>query len=160
MRHTLDVPNLKRMLAGAAVVVVCLAKPAHADTAFLRVLLEKKVASFADACRVMVILHTKNRETATFEQDVAHLRQAGILPTKWEVAADRPVDRGQLSCMLCKALGIKGGLTMRVLGPTQRYAFQECVFLKLLPDGPQHEYLTGADLIAVVGLTEQYLRSR
>ena len=160
MRRLPNTPRLGRALAVAALVAAVLAASASADTAFLRVLLEKKRATFADACRVVVILHTKNLESATFEQDVAHLRQAGILPNKWQITADQPVDRGELSSLLCKALDIKGGLTMRVLGPARRYAFRECVFLKLLPHGHQHEYLTGEDLIAVVGLTEKYLRSR
>ena len=159
-RRPLDIANLRRALSCAVVAVVVLANPASADTAFLRALLEKKTATFADACRVVTILHSRKRESATFEQDVAHLGQAGILPARWEVRADKPVDRGELSSMLCKALGIKGGLSMRVLGPTRRYAFRECVFLKLLPAGSQHQYLTGADLIAVVGLTEEYLRVR
>jgi len=44
------------------------------------------------------------------------------------------------------------------MGSTRRYAFRECVFHKLLPQGHQQQYLSGEEMVAVIGLAEEYLR--
>ncbi len=143
-----------------AVPLVCITvlAPASADPAFFRTLLDKKKATVSDAARVMVILHTKNRNPATFQQDLQTLRQAGIVPKRWKWTADKPVTCGEVAYMLCKVLGIKGGLTMRVTGITQRYAFRECSFRKLIPPTHQSKHLTGEELVAITAKAERYMR--
>ena len=137
-----------------------LAEAEAGAAAFVRTLLDKEVATFSDACRLMVVLHTKQGKAATFEDDLAQLRRVGIAAASWRIRQDEPVTRGHVCYMLCKTLGIKGGLTMRVMGPTRRYAFRECVFLKLLPQGHQQQYLSGEEMVAVIGLAEEYLRQQ
>lgn len=134
--------------------------PVCAGTAFVRTLLEKPTATFADVCRVVVIMHTRSQKPASFMDDAVLLREVGLLPLNWRATADKPIDRGEVSYLLCKTLDIKGGLIMRVFGVSRRYAFRECVHLRLLPQGHQHQYLTGEELVALVGLVEEYLRRR
>ncbi len=152
--------TITRRFALTSLALAALASAARADTSFFRSLLDKPRATAADAFRVMVILRTRSLQPATFQQDVQTLRKAGILPAKWRWAADKPVTCGEVSYLLCKTLGIKGGLTMRIFGPSRRYAFRECEFLKLVPEGHQGKYLTGEELVAIAGLAEQYLRDR
>ena len=140
--------------------VTSLCKPVCGGTSFARALLEKPTATFADACRVMVILHTRSQKPATFAEDALLLREAGILPLNWRATTDKPINRRELSYLLCKTLGIKGGIIMRVFGVSRRYAFRECVHLRLLPQGHEHQYLTGEELVALVGLVEAYIRRR
>ena len=135
-------------------------EPVRAGTSFVRTLLEKPTATFADACRVVVILHTRRQKPASFAEDALLLREAGILPMGWRATPDKPIDRGEVSYLLCKTLGIKGGLIMRAFGVSRRYAFRECTHLRLLPQGHQHQYLTGEELVALVGLVEEYMRRR
>ena len=132
--------------------------PAGADTAFVRALLEKDRATVADACRLVAVLHTKDRGDATFEQDLATLREAEIVSKKWTWTKDQPITCGEMGYMLCKTLGIKGGLTTRMFGMSKRYAFRECAFRKLLPPAHESRHLTGKELIAAAALAEQHMR--
>ena len=148
-----------RMPALCLAAVACAAATASAaDTSFFRALLEKDRASVEDAARVVAVLHSRSRDHATFAQDLAYLRKAGIVPAKWRWSEHKPVTCAELAYMLCKALGVKGGLTMRMFGVSKRYAYRQCVFSELLPVEHQGKYLTGQELVAVAGVAEEYLR--
>ena len=60
-----------------------------------------------------------------------------------------PLRRGLLAYMIYKALGIKGGLTLRLLGPNQRYAHKELVYRGLMVSGSSAEFITGEELVYV-----------
>jgi hypothetical protein len=52
--------------------------------------------------------------------------------------------------MVCQALEIKGGVTMRLFGINRRYALRECIHLRLIASGTTDEYVTGRELIDVI----------
>ena len=58
--------------------------------------------------------------------------------------------------LVCQALGIKGGLSMRMFGPSERYCYKEAVFLKLVPAGNQRRLISGAELLAVFDRCSRY----
>jgi len=60
---------------------------------------------------------------------------------------------------LVRALSIKGGLTMRVLGPTPRYAVRELQGQGLLPPSSPQQFLSGAELLGIIGRAEDYQRT-
>jgi len=147
------------MLLAFACLIALVAGSAHADTSFFRSLLKKDRATFADACRIMAMLHSKSRDAAGFKQDLRVLRKAGVAPVKIMKPKGEPVTVGEVSFMLCKTLGIKGGLTMRVFGTSKRYAYRECVHLGLVPNVSQRRYVSGEELVGIAGLAEEYMRA-
>ena len=125
-------------------------------TDFLRRLYEKDRAGFGDACRLAVGL----ANDAPAEGDARKAAvDRGLADPAWEIAEGAPVDKGTIAYMLVKALGIKGGLTMSVFGPSRRYAFRELVFLRIMKGGTPGEYITGRELIDVLAAAEIYQRA-
>ncbi len=123
-------------------------------TAYLRRVYEKDRAGFGDACRAVLSLVKDEHSDDDFAAVQKELESRGIVEAGWELGEAAPVDRGTLSYMLCKALGIKGGLTMGVFGTSRRYALRECVYLGLIPGGSTGQYLSGRELIDVLGNAE------
>ncbi len=128
------------------------------DTSYFRELVDKGNATYADAYRMINIL-AKGHDTPdeSFDDFKNELLNLEIIPQKWsDFKADEFINRGQLAYMLVKALGIKGGLTTRIFGPTPRYAFRECVMRKLIASGFPNELVSGGELISVLSRAERF----
>ena len=83
-----------------------------------------------------------------------------IARSGWPTAADAPLTKGRLAYMVCQALGIKGGVTMRLFGPSQRYCLAECQYLELMTGGADYEHVTGGELVSVIDRADQYRQSK
>jgi hypothetical protein len=130
--------------------------PKERRTAYLRRIFEKDRAGFGDACRALLSLVKEEHSDEDFPAVRKELESRGIVDAGWELAEATPVDRGTLAYMLCKALGIKGGLTASVFGMTRRYALRECVYLGIMPGGTVAQYVSGRELIDILGSVEIY----
>jgi hypothetical protein len=122
-------------------------------TDFLRRVYEKDRAGFGDACRLVVGLAKDAPGEGDATREAAGL---GLVDPAWGIESASPVDKGTVAYMLVKALGIKGGLTMSVFGPSRRYAFRELVFLRIMKGGTPGELITGRELIDVLSAAEIY----
>ena len=125
-------------------------------TDFLRRVYEKDRATFADACRLVAGLAKDAPGEGDARKDAADL---GLVDPAWGLADAGPVDKGTVAYMLVKALGIKGGATMSIFGPSRRYAFRECVYLRLIKGGSAGEFMSGRELIDVLTNAEIYTRN-
>ena len=133
------------------------------DAQFFAELGYKDVATAADTARALVILASEGTEDkADFDQARAYLREKGILSGGWLDAAqaDDPTDKGHLASLVCRALGIKGGLWMRLFGPVPRYALRECVYLELMTRGAEYAHVTGGELVGVVDRADRFRLAR
>jgi len=110
----------------------------------------KKWGTNAEACSMMLYLVEGEDQGETFEQKQQLLQSRGILPGDWDLSATEPVRKGTLALMLCRALDIKGGLFMRLVGG-RRYAYREAVYLDLMQGGSEREYLTGPEVVDIMG---------
>jgi hypothetical protein len=111
---------------------------------------EKQRASFEDVCRVIsTLLHDKDPQQP-FDKMRTSLIKEGIIPGDWVYKRESPVTKGMLAYMLCKVLDIKGGLTMRIFGTSQRYALRECKWIGLITRASSaKEYVSGKELLAI-----------
>jgi hypothetical protein len=130
--------------------------PRERRTAYLRRIFEKDRASFGDACRAVLSLVKDEHSDDDFAAVHKDLEGRGIVDAGWALAEESPLDRGTLAYMLCRALGIKGGVTMGLFGPSRRYALRECLYLGLIPSGTTGQYLSGRELLDVLGNVELY----
>lgn len=64
--------------------------------------------------------------------------------------ANQSANIGDLSVAACRIANIKGGLTMRILGPTPRYATKELVYRQMIPDRGDNQSMTGLEFIDFV----------
>jgi hypothetical protein len=126
---------------------------ASTDAQFFGELGYKDVASAADAARAVAILASEGAQNSPdFEANKAYLMQRGILPDGWlnKAAADASIDKGHLASLICRALGIKGGLWMRLFGPQPRLALRECAYLGLMMTGCDYRHVSGGELVGVI----------
>lgn len=93
----------------------------------------------------------------TYEQRVEAARLKGWLPLEDTPPANESVTVGTVAVALARITGIKGGVTMRLLGPTPRAATREMVYLEVLPDRTEWQAMSGAELVEVLGRAERLL---
>lgn len=125
-------------------------------TGFFRKLNEENEAPFADACRAMSILFFDEDKGDDFKQNRAVLVSNNVVPKSWTYQAESPLTKGMISYMLCRALGIRGGVLLFVIGTTQRYGLRECVWDGLVIDGNIDQYITGGELLAILSRAEGF----
>lgn len=155
-----------------------------ADNNVYRDLVDKGVATYEDGCRAISCFVDVPADTMTFEEVVAELKEKGIIGKRWKYKAEKPVTRGIMAYMVCRALNIKGGLTMRTINTTKRftrlicsklgikgdfglpdigigkrYAYLELQNMGLVPAGHKKTFLTGHDLLALMYRIEQYIKA-
>jgi len=129
------------------------------DAEFFAELGYKAVATASDAARVMVILVSEGKELGgNFAACKAYLGEHGVLPDGWldAAAAEAPLTKGRLGTLICKALGIKGGLWMRLVGPVPRFALHECVYLELMVGGAEYAHVEGGELVGVIDRADRF----
>jgi hypothetical protein len=85
-----------------------------------------------------------------------------MIPADFNEPADAAVQRGTVAVAMCQTLGIKGGLTMRVLDPVfgtiPRYAVRELQFKGLMPPGSPQQTFSGNEFVGMIGRMEDYQR--
>ncbi len=128
----------------------------EARTEYVRRLFEQDRATYEDACRMVLSLASGRPEGGEFEALRRGLLERDLIDPGWTTAPSEPVTKGTVAYMLCRALGIRGGLTMRLFGITRRYAFRECVYLGIFAGGTPDEYVSGRELIDVITNAEFY----
>ena len=130
------------------------------DAQFFAELGYKDYASAADTARALTILVSEGKETGgDFETCRTYLKGHGVLPDGWldKAKSDEPVDKSRLAVLLCRALHVKGGLWMRLLGPLPRLAQHECVYHELMADGAEYAHVTGGELVGAIDRADRYL---
>lgn len=105
-----------------------------------------------------LLLFLDGKSAPTYEDRVALLKQKQLLKEDFDEPAYEPVRRGTLAIAMVKALQIKGGITLTLLGPTERYAVRELEFQNLLPPSSPHQTLSGAEFVGVIGRMEDHQR--
>jgi len=125
-------------------------KPKESRTAYLRRIFEKDKASYGDACRAVLSLIKSEHSDADFAAISGELNGRGVINAGWELQESSLLTKGTLAYMVCQALEIKGGVTLRLFGINRRYALRECIHRRLIVGGTTDEYVTGRELIDVI----------
>jgi len=131
----------------------------ESDAQFFSELGYKPVATASDAARAFVIFVSQGKELGgDFEACKAYLHARDILPDGWLERADPadPLTKGRLAALVCKALGIEGGLWMRLFGPQPRLALHECAYLDLMVTGATYRHVMGGELVGVIDRADRF----
>jgi hypothetical protein len=89
---------------------------------------------------------------------VAVLNERKMLPAGFNGVAEGAVKRGTVAVALVRALQIRGGLSMRLFGPTPRYAVRELQYMNLFPQSSPQQTFSGQELLGIIGRAEDYQR--
>jgi len=130
--------------------------PAETDARFFMLLSYKDVATMGDGYQAMAML-VRHEGTLTDPAKCRDLlRERKVARASWGDDLAAPLPKGRLAYMVCQALGIKGGLTMRLFGPSERYCLFECKYLELMAGGAQYQHCAGGELVSVIDRADQY----
>ena len=93
---------------------------------------------------------------------IAFLKENRFLPKK--IAQDfkptEPLRKGLAAYIFYKALGLKGGIIIRVFGSTQRYALKELAYQGIMPSGNVNDIVSGDELISTLTRAANYLSEK
>jgi len=146
-----------------AALAVCLAAaPAWADTSaesdaqFFMLLACKPAATLGDGYRAVALLVRGDNQLTDQAACRKFLVERSIARAAWGDDLKAPLSKGRLAYLVCQALGLKGGLTMRLIGPTERYCLLECAYLNLMVGGTDYKHVTGVELVSVIDRADRY----
>lgn len=126
--------------------------------AFWHTLADRPVTSNDEAFHALLLLADDSDEAADYDARVALLKSRRMLSRSFDRPGNEAVRRGTLATAIARLLDIKGGLTMRLVGPTPRYALRELQYLRLSPAGSPNQTVVGSELLALIGRAEDYRR--
>lgn len=132
------------------------------DNAFFRVLAAKPNATMEDAVKAVYMLKVEESpaDKVTFAEICDIMVQKKLIKASYAKDPSRLVSRGQMAYMICRAIGIKGGLTMRIFGVSERYGYRECVHLGLIPVGTRVDKISGSELLGILAQAMEYREKR
>jgi hypothetical protein len=144
----------------AAVLAVCGSAradtPGANDAEFFMMLNYKKAAMLPDGYRAVAILARGLDDLKDPAKCRDYLVEKKIARSSWGNDPKEPLTKGRLAYMVCQALGIKGGLIMRLTGPTERYCLLECAYLEFIINGADYQNCTGGELTSVIDRADAY----
>ena len=129
---------------------------------YFKYLIKKKTASQSDACASIAILLNIEAEHPDIGSQIAFLKEKGIIPPKMadDLNPSQPLRKGTAAALFCRALGIKGGVILRLFGVTPRYALKELVFDKIMLPGYDRDLVSGRELILILTEAANYLTAQ
>lgn len=113
----------------------------------------------SDVVSGMLLLMDGQDAAAPFARRVDLLKQRRMIDASWSHDASRAVLRGRLAYMVCVACDIKGGVILRLFGPSQRYCLRELQYMRMMGQGNVRGKITGMELVAVLNRAEVYRRT-
>ena len=125
-------------------------------------LVQKRVTFGYDAAKVIVILMGVDEEYLDLTSQVGYLQQRGFLPRRLQQSFDpmQPLRKGLAAYLFRQALGIRGGITLHLFGPSERYALKELVFQGFMVPGHVNDLVTGGELVQLMIQAAQHQMRR
>lgn len=129
------------------------------DLVYFTELMPRRVTFCYDACRALVILMGVEEQYLDLDSQVTFLKDKNLLPKKYETEFNpmEPLRKGLFAYMFCKALKIKGGVTLRFFGMSQRYCLKELAFEGVMPSGNIKDTVSGEELVSAIIQATDYL---
>jgi hypothetical protein len=125
---------------------------------FWHQLADKRMTSNDDAFRGLLLYMDGKDQAKSYEDRIANLRSRKMLPKGFDEPADLAVSRGTLAVAISRLISLKGGVTMRLLGPSPRYAVRELMFVGVYPTSSPNQTFSGAEYVGIIGRVEDYQR--
>lgn len=99
-------------------------------------------------------------ESADWETELKNAEQRGWIGADEAIKANETARVGMIARIVCSESDIRGGATMRVFGPVERYAVKELNHMGWLPDMTPGQSISGAQLIAVLSKAEDHRKGQ
>ncbi len=106
---------------------------------------------------LLVAADSEDGPGATYEERLAEAYQLGWISRSTDLPPNESANVGTISRIICQLLDIRGGVTTRVFGLSERYCTRELVYLEILPPRTDNQSLTGLEFIDLTGTVEDRL---
>jgi hypothetical protein len=132
--------------------------PKERELEFLRRLsdLGDRPVTFADGCKAIYLLKTDKFPIMSYEEVRHALIRDKIIPEFWNYPKEKILLKGEYAYMLCRALELKGGLSMHIFGPIERYCLNECIYRGFLLRGRIYDHVSGKEIIGSIQRAADY----
>ncbi|TVQ55186.1 MAG: hypothetical protein EA377_03930 [Phycisphaerales bacterium] len=125
---------------------------------FLDALERRRVVTNHDAIHALLMAAEPEAHEdlpTDYESRVNRARQRGWVKEDAELPPNESATVGMIAVAVCDMLEIKGGLTMRVFGPSPRYATRELIFRQILPRRTDNQSMTGLEFIDLLSRVQE-----
>lgn len=85
-------------------------------------------------------------------------QQRGWIAEGADMKPEETARVGMIARVICMEAKIRGGATMRLFGPSERYAVKELNYMGWLPDMSPGQSLSGAQMLAVLSRAEDRVK--
>lgn len=126
---------------------------------FLDALMGQVVVTNGDALHGLIAFADGADLASTYAGRVEVAKRKGWLPGGWDRPPEESAQVGWMAVAACRILGVKGGLTMRLTGPTPRYATKELVFMEVLPLRTDNQSLSGKEFVDFLNRLERFQKN-
>lgn len=104
-----------------------------------------------------LLLHFEVEPGKDDEQALAAAQKRRWISEKEELAPLETARVGWIAKAVCIETGVKGGVTMRVFGPRERYAVHELNYRRWLANMTPNQAISGIQLMALLGAAEDHV---
>ncbi len=130
----------------------------EAQLAFWHTLAEHKLTSNDEAFHGLLLFLDGQDGSDDYEGRVNELKSRGMLPDGFDRPADEAVNRGTLAVAIVRVLEIDGGLVLRLLPRSPRYATRELQYVGVYPRSSPNQTFSGSEFLGIIGRVEDYER--
>ena len=123
---------------------------------FWHTLTERKITTNDEAFHGLLLYLDGKDGSRSYTDRVQALKSRKLISAGFNAPADHAVTRGALAVALVKTLQIKGGLTMRIFGPNERYAVRELQYMGLYPLSSPQQTFSGTEFVGIIGKIDDY----
>lgn len=123
-------------------------------------LMEQKRSTVNDLINVLLIFNNKNTEKMSDDEKISMLRDMKVINGRTKINMQLPLTKGFAALLFHAALNMKGGITIRFGGRSQRNCLQDMIFYKIMPDSSAKDKMSGPDLVSLLQRAKEYKISR
>lgn len=127
------------------------------DLEFLSQFADRGAVSNDEGLHALIIFAAGSDVQTSYVGRVGFAKQQGWLPASWNEAGSLAMRRGTIAPALAQLCKIRGGVMMRTLGPTERYASRELAYLGILTPGSEQQTMTGREFMSILGKAQDYI---
>ena len=121
------------------------------QTEFWHQLYDRPLVSNDEAFHALLMYLDGKHDGRDYAGRVAAMKARGLLPEGFDKPADEAIDKGTLGLALVRVLDLRGGLTMTLLGPSERYAVRTLQHHGVYPASSPNQVLSGEEFVAIIG---------
>lgn len=122
---------------------------------FLDALEDMSAVTNNDALHGLLIIEDGKDLSNDYQERVAQGIRRKWLSSSFDLPANAAAHIGWMAGTGCRIMKIRGGLTMMIFGPVDRYAVKELIYMEILPLRTDNQSLTGGEFIDYLNRLER-----